>query len=167
MWRYVLPGAGVVGLTMLLLAGSFASWSFGGGGAPPRHGAPPVAASETSALTTPASATDPPGQSVQPAATSEEDAVRLALSALANVPPASLPSVSAPATVPPAASPPSEGPPRTTAPVSSHGADNSAGEPDRAGAETEDLNRRSLDAARAGRVFVSRAVSHGAEGRGR
>ena len=162
MWRYVLPGAGVVGLTVLLLAGSLASWSFGGGGAPPRRGAAPVAAP-----TTPASATDLPAQPMPAAATSEEDAVRLALAALANVPPAALPSVSAPAALPPAVSPPLESPPGKTTSTASHGADNLASEADKGGRETEDLNQQSLDAARAGRVFVSRAVSHGVEGRAR
>ncbi|MBV8615397.1 MAG: hypothetical protein JOY66_16755 [Acetobacteraceae bacterium] len=167
MWRYVLPGAGVVGLTVLLLAGSFASWSFGGGGAPPRQGAPPATVPATMALTTPASAADPSAQPMPSAATSEEDAVRLALSALAYVPPASLPSVSAPAALPPAASPPLDGPPGTAAPIAAHKADKSAGEANNAGGETEDLNQQSLAAARAGRVFVSRALSHGVEGRAR
>ena len=182
MWRYVLSGAGVVGLTLLLLAGSLASWSFGGGRSPAHQGAPLAATPATSVLAKPALTTGLPGQPIPSTAASEEDAVRLALAALAYVPPASLPNVSPSAALPPAVSPSPESLSSTTAPAvappapmtstpstaattPSRSTSNFQSEEERTGASTEDLNQQSLDAARAGRVFVSRTVLRGADGR--
>ncbi len=79
MWRFVLPGAGVVGMTLLLLAGSLASWTFGDG------------APASSTVPSTAAATPPPAKPAPSSATSEEDAMKLALAALASVPSASTP----------------------------------------------------------------------------
>jgi hypothetical protein len=99
MWRFVLPGAGVVGMTLLLLAGSLASWSLGGT-APSGPSAPSVATPAMSEPAKPTLSANAPKQSVA-SPSSEEDAMRLALAALASVPSASAPSVRADAALPP------------------------------------------------------------------
>ena len=182
MWRYILPGAGVVGLTLLLLAGSLASWSFGGGWSPTRQGTPLVAAPAASTLAKLAAASNLSERPASSTPVSEEDAVRLALAALAYVPPASLPTVSASTVLPPAVSPSPQRPPDPASSVAvplaptpptpatsvlaqSRSSNNSQGEAEHTRASTEDLNQQSLDAARAGRVFVSKTVLHGVDGR--
>jgi hypothetical protein len=107
MWRFVLPGAGVVGMTLLVLAGSLASWSFGGGAPPTSQTAPAVAPSAVPAEEKPAPVASAPKQPAAAAVGSEEDAMRLALAALASVPSASAPNVQADAAIPPPASAPS------------------------------------------------------------
>jgi len=111
MWRFVLPGAGVVGMTLLLLAGSLASWTFGGGGPSSPSASPPPAA--TTAPAKPAAAP-----------TTEEDAMKLALAALASGPPSSAPAGSAGVAPPPdepvpPASPAPIAPSQPTAPADS------------------------------------------------
>jgi ribonuclease E len=102
MWRFVLPGAGVVGMTLLLLAGSLASWTVGD--------AVPSGPSASSPL---AATTAPPKPAPAPA--SEEDAMKLALAALASVPSSSAPANAAGTTLPPNA----PVPPASSAPIAS------------------------------------------------
>ena len=89
MWRFVLPGAGVVGMTLLLLAGSLASWTFGD-----------AVSSGPSASSTVAAAPPTPARPA-PTPASEEDAMKLALAALASVPSSSAPTGSAGVALPP------------------------------------------------------------------
>ena len=102
MWRFVLPGAGVVGMTLLLLAGSLASWTVGDAGPSGPSASSPLAAT-----------TAPPKPAPAPA--SEEDAMKLALAALASVPSSSAPANAAGATLPPNA----PVPPASPAPIAS------------------------------------------------
>jgi hypothetical protein len=175
MWRFILPGAGAVGVTLLLLAASLASWSFGGGIAPKGQGAPPVATSVRPVPAKPVPSADAPERLAPSAIASEEDAMRFALAVLASVPLASPPNVSAAAPPPSVASPPPASSPgattsvtvplrpippapSTSTTITSHYATKLPSEVDDAGTSTEDLNQQSLDAARAGRVFISQTV---------
>jgi hypothetical protein len=180
MWRFILPGAGAVGMT-LLLAGSLASWSSGGGRAPASQSAPPAAALAMPTPAKPAPSAGVPERPTPSTLASEEDAMRFALAALASVPPASPSNVSSAAPLPPAAPPPPASAPGATTSASvplkpippapststratSRHATKLPNEVEDAGTSTEDLNQQSLEAARAGRVLISQAVSSNASG---
>jgi hypothetical protein len=113
MWRFVLPGAGVVGMTLLLLAGSLASWP-GGGLAPAGQSAAPSQPSDVRDAPSPTAAAELPKQSA-PAAASDEEVLQLAQAALAKIPSVP-PSGTQPDATPPPAAPAA---PATPAPESS------------------------------------------------
>jgi hypothetical protein len=182
MWRFILSGAGVIGMTLLLLAGSLAPWSFDGGMAPTGQSALPVVTPAMLAPAEPAPSADIPERPVPSTIASEEDAMRLALAALASVPLASPSNVSAAAPLPSAASrPPKSVPnaitpvivplapvppaPSTTTTTTSHHAIGSPNEARYDDVSTEDLNQQSLAAARAGQIFIPKTMLHGSEGR--